>query len=186
MTVAPDFEQLVDAHYTALYRFGLSLTRQESEAADLAQETFLLWAKKGSQLRDPAQAKTWLFTTLYREFLAGRRRDGHFPHADAEEAAAAELCAEPEPVPSRFDSSAVLTALNDLAPAYRAPVTLFYLRNFSYREIAEVLGIPAGTVMSRLARGKAELRRLLLAHEMQNATRIVPLPPTVAAGKRHE
>ena len=52
-----------------LYRFALSLSRQESDAADLTQQTFFLWASKGHQLRDQSKVKTWLFTSLYREFL---------------------------------------------------------------------------------------------------------------------
>src|ERR1700761_3492374 len=102
MTVAPDFEQLVDAHYAALYRFGLSLSRNESEAADLTQQTFYLWATKGHQLRDRAQAKTWLFTTLYREFLALKRRDERLPSSELN-GEAEEVCAEP-PSPNSLDS----------------------------------------------------------------------------------
>ena len=71
------FTQLVDAHYTPLYRFALSLTRNTSDACDLTQQTFFIWARKGEQLRDAAKAKSWLFTTLYREFLRGRRRGDH-------------------------------------------------------------------------------------------------------------
>ena len=68
------FSQLVDLHYPSLYRFALSLARSEADACDLAQQTFYVWAKKGHALREAAKAKSWLFTTLYREFLRGRRR----------------------------------------------------------------------------------------------------------------
>src|SRR5438552_18078290 len=68
------FTQLVDAHYTALYRFALSLARNGADAGDLVQQTFFIWATKGESLREAAKAKSWLFTTLYREFLRGRRR----------------------------------------------------------------------------------------------------------------
>src|SRR5471030_5467 len=69
------FTQLVDAHYASLYRFALSLARNSADAGDLVQQTFFIWATKGESLRDRAKAKSWLFTTLYREFLRGRRRD---------------------------------------------------------------------------------------------------------------
>ena len=68
-----DFSQLVDRQYVPLFRFALSLAKSEADAADLTQQTFFLWASKGHQLRDPSKVKTWLFTSLYREFL-GRQR----------------------------------------------------------------------------------------------------------------
>ena len=73
-----EFAELVDAHYQALFRFGMSLTRDVDRASDLVQETFCIWAAKGSQLRDRSKAKTWLFTTLHREFLSQRRRASKF------------------------------------------------------------------------------------------------------------
>src|SRR4051794_9984945 len=69
------FIQLVDAHYAALHRFALSLARNGADAGDLVQQTFFIWATKGHALREQAKAKTWLFTTLYREFLRGKRRE---------------------------------------------------------------------------------------------------------------
>src|ERR1043165_8893852 len=63
------FTALVDEHYQTLYRFALSLTRSESDASDLTQQTFLIWANKGHQLREAAKAKFWLFRTLHRSFL---------------------------------------------------------------------------------------------------------------------
>src|ERR1044071_1030074 len=73
---ASDFEQMVEVYYMPLYRFALSLSREPCDAADLTQQTFLLWAAKGHQLREQSKVKTWLFTTLYREFLrCARKRD---------------------------------------------------------------------------------------------------------------
>jgi RNA polymerase sigma-70 factor (ECF subfamily) len=69
-----DFEQLVEVFYMPLYRFALSLSREPFEAADLTQQTFLLWASKGHQLREESKVKAWLFTSLYREFLRGERK----------------------------------------------------------------------------------------------------------------
>ena len=71
---ALDFEKLVEDFYMPLYRFALSLSRSESDAADLTQQTFFLWASKGHQLHEQSKVKTWLFTTLYREFLWGERK----------------------------------------------------------------------------------------------------------------
>ena len=63
------FENVVNAHYEPLYRFALSLSHSEADAGDLVQQTFYRWATKGGQLRDRSKAKSWLFTTLHREFL---------------------------------------------------------------------------------------------------------------------
>ena len=73
------FEAIVSEHYEALYRFALTLTRAESDACDLTQHTFYVWATKGQQMRDPARAKSWLFTTLYRSFLGAKRKQNKFP-----------------------------------------------------------------------------------------------------------
>src|ERR1043166_3449101 len=80
-----DFEGLVDRYYNGLYQFALSLARNETEAADLTQQTFYMWATKGRQLRDATKVKSWLFTTLYRDFLKARRREDRFPHQELSE-----------------------------------------------------------------------------------------------------
>lgn len=168
-----EFEQLVEQYYVPLYRFGLSLSRNESDAVDLAQHTFFAWAAKGHQLRDAAKVKTWLFTTLYRQFLAEKRRAAHF--VEAEEA---EFVDPPDFSPSianAIDASIVQKALLELEDRYRAPVTLFYMQQHSYREIAEILEIPIGTVMSRISRGKAEMRKSLGRQVATEVGKIVPL-----------
>src|SRR5437667_12745948 len=81
-----DFEQIVSQHYEPLYRFALSLTRTEADARDLTQQTFYTWATKGHQLRDRSQVKSWLFTTLHREFLNIRRRAARFQHVELSDA----------------------------------------------------------------------------------------------------
>src|SRR5947207_946372 len=80
MSSAEQFEALVSAHYEALFRFALSLTRSESDACDLTQQTFYVWATKGHQLRNPSRVKPWLFTILHRAFLESRRRETRFSH----------------------------------------------------------------------------------------------------------
>jgi RNA polymerase sigma-70 factor (ECF subfamily) len=177
---APDFEQIVDAHYAALYRFALSLARGEPAAADLTQQTFYLWASRGHQLRDAAKVKSWLFTTLYREFLSLHRRESRFPQADLD-GETADLPAEPCSIADSIDGATVVQALQRIDEVYRAPLTLFYLEDFSYREIATVLGVPAGTVMSRLSRGKALLRKLL-SEQADGSRKIIPLPPLRKGG----
>ncbi len=140
-----------------LYRFGLSLTRDPSDAADLTQQTFLLWASKGHQLREQSKVKAWLFTSLYREFLRAERQRGR-------ESGSEDQFSDVECVPvaaNNLDGDAVVRALLDLEEIYRAPLSLFYLQEHSYKEIAETLNLPVGTVMSRISRGKARLRERL-------------------------
>ena len=154
------FEQLVDAHYASLYRFAFSLTRRESDACDLTQETFLIWARKGHQVRDESKVKSWLFTTLHREYLQKHRRRVRFPEVEVENAEP-ELPEIPPVSPERIDRHNVLDALSRLDDNFQAAVALFYLEDHTYPEIAEILQIPLGTVKSRISRGIAQLHILL-------------------------
>jgi RNA polymerase sigma-70 factor (ECF subfamily) len=156
----PDFEKLTADFYPSLYRFGFALTRNEADAADLTQQTFYLWAAKGHQLRDSSKVKAWLFTSMYREFLGQKRRESRFidiedpPELSTAETALADITV-------KLDGAMAQKALLSLNEKYRAPLALFYLQQHSYTEIAEILNIPVGTVMSRIWRGKLTLRKLL-------------------------
>lgn len=158
--VSPDFAHLVSEFYQNLYRFAYSLAKNESDASDLVQETFLIWARKGQNLRDTSKVKSWLFTTLYREFLRLRRRTVR--HADMEpEDFERELPSVEPNVVEAIEAKDALTALQEVDEIYREPLALFYLEDQAYKEIAETLDIPIGTVMSRLSRGKAQLKDIL-------------------------
>ena len=74
-----------------------------------------------------------------------------------------------------LDAKAVIDALNEIEPTYRTAVELFYLSELSYKEIAQTLDIPIGTVMSRLSRGKEQLKSILAAAISENSDKIVPL-----------
>ena len=87
MSADIEFENLVRLYYRDLYRFGLSLTGSEADAADLTQETFYIWANKGHQLQKAASVKSWLFTTLHREFLKTCRRRNRFSNESIDEGA---------------------------------------------------------------------------------------------------
>jgi len=155
-----DFESLVARYYEPLYQFAFSLTRAEADACDLTQQTFTIWATKGHQLRDTSKVKTWLFTILHREFLASRRRHTRFPHLELDEAAG-DLPVVAPTAADRLDSAQVLASLARMDEIYQAPVALFYLQEYSYNEIAEILGVPLGTVKSRLSRGLGQLQQML-------------------------
>ncbi|OUW15689.1 MAG: hypothetical protein CBD18_08460 [Opitutales bacterium TMED158] len=154
------FQEVVDAYYQNLYRFALSLCRSSDQAWDLTQETFLVWARKRSSIRSEKATKSWLYTTLYREFLKVARRNARLVALEDQEMDYENLSDSDADLPS-FDSGNVMELLMDLKIEYRKAVTLYYLESYSYKEIAEILDIPIGTVMSRLARGKDVLRRKL-------------------------
>jgi RNA polymerase sigma-70 factor (ECF subfamily) len=160
MAESVDFESLVDRHYEPLYQFAFSLARDEADACDLTQQTFCIWAAKGHQLRDVSKVKTWLFTTLHREFLGARRKQTRFPQVELEQATPELPVISPASV-NQLDAAQLLEALAELDEIYRAPVALFYLQDYSYNEIAEILEIPLGTVKSRLTRGLARLHQSL-------------------------
>ena len=160
MNSADQFEAIVCEHYEPLFRFAMSLTRSESDAWDLTQQTFYIWAKKGDQLRDISKAKTWLCTTLHRAFLKSRRRQVRFPHQDLEEVSE-QLPAFSPALADQVDSAQVLSALAQVDEVYQAAVALFYLEDCSYKDIAEMLAVPLGTVRSRIARGIMQLRGIL-------------------------
>src|ERR1700723_2384260 len=131
-----DFESLVARYYKPLYQFAFSLARSEADACDLTQQTFYIWANKGHQLREKSKVKTWLFTTLHREFLGSRRRQTRFPHIELDEAAPDLPVISPDAI-SRLDAEQVVATLAKVEEIYQAPVALFYLQDYSYKEIAE-------------------------------------------------
>lgn len=171
MAEGMDFDNLVTCYYGPLYQFAFSLSRDEADACDLVQQTFCIWAAKGHQLRDATKVKTWLFTTLHREFLGLRRKQTRFPHVELEHAGAELPVVSPASV-NHLDAAQLLVALARLDEVYQAPVALFYLQDCSYNEIAEILGVPLGTVKSRLARGLGRL------HEFLTGEKITPAQPT--------
>jgi len=170
------FQRLVDDWYDPLYRFAISLTRHSEDAQDLTQQAFARWAHQGHPLRDDGKAKSWLFMVLYREFVAKWRHNRRVSAETIDDVLENTLS---EPVADRTSSDAglVVAALTTLDEPFRAPLTLLYLENHSYREIAGILEVPVGTVMSRLARGRQRLRARLETGA-QLPGKIVQMPAT--------
>ena len=160
MSADLEFENLVNLYYGDLYRFGLSLTGNEADASDLTQETFYIWANKGHQLQKAASVKSWLFTTLHREFLKSYRRRSRFPNQSLDESSGDVPNVPPDCV-ERVDSQTLLRILGEIAEDFRAPLVLYYMEDLSYKEIADILSLPLGTVQSRIARAKGQLLRRL-------------------------
>lgn len=177
------FENVVERHYRGLYHFAMSLTHNESEAGDLTQQVFYLWATKGQAIRDATKVKSWLYTSLYREFLKGRRRNERFPHSELS-AVEHELPAVTPSVINGMDSRTLMAAFEKVDEMYRAPLALFYFEDHSYQQIAEILGVPIGTVMSRIARGKAHLQKILSEDRRDAEGKIIPFPNAAPKEKR--
>ena len=159
---ATDVRTLVEQHYAMLYRFAYRLSGSAADAEDLTQETFCTAQEKIGQLRDAAAARGWLCKILRNHFLHGRRANNTVVWESLDT-----LEAEPEDATdsmAEVDSERLQAVLADLPEAFRTPVILFYFEEFSYRQIADQLGVPIGTVMSRLARAKAFLRYRLQPH----------------------
>lgn len=155
-----DFDSLVSRYYGPLYQFAFSLARTEADACDLTQQTFYIWAAKGHQLRDSSKVKTWLFTTLHREFLNMRRKIVRFPHLELGEMENELPAVSPEAI-SALDAARVVALLGQVGEPYHAALTLFYMEDCSYKEIADILDIPLGTVQSRISRGMSQLQQLI-------------------------
>jgi RNA polymerase sigma-70 factor (ECF subfamily) len=172
-----EFAELVDTYYQALYRFGYSLTRSPDHAADLVQETFCIWAEKNAQLRDRSKAKTWLFTTLHREFLGQRRKSARYSDEPLDEKFAAETHDSSEDAERQMDGQRAMNLLSEMEEMFRAPLALFYLQQHSYKEIAEILDVPIGTVMSRLSRGKEMLRKKMSSEPSSGPKNLVEMNP---------
>jgi len=170
-----DYEQAVATFYEALYAFGYSLAGNEDDAGELTQETYCRLLTKGGQLRDPSKVKSWLFTTLYRVFLGWKQRRARLPHFEIT-SVEAEL---PVITPAHVDvleNDAIRDALLELEEHYRVPLLLFYFNDHSYEEIAGILDVPVGTVMSRLSRAKGLLRERLVARSIgvERVSKILP------------
>jgi len=154
-----DTVKLVDRHLAEVYRYAFRLTGSQWDAEELTQQTFLIAHQNYGQLRDFASARSWLFTILRHCFV---RSQGRWqPQRAADMGVDLEQMAEEVPDADAIDSESLQTALNKLPAEYRLVVLMYYFEQCSYREIAEKLALPIGTVMSRLARGKAALRMLL-------------------------
>jgi len=105
--------------------------------------------------------KAWLFTTLHREFLKVRKRAVRFPHIELSDATEDLPNVSPEMVDT-LDGARLLELLRRVQEPYLAALSLFYLEDYSYKAIADILEIPLGTVRSRISRGLAQLQQLIL------------------------
>ena len=167
---AERFEEHILVHITDLYRAALRLTGQVSDAEDLVQETCLRAFKSLDQLREPRAAKVWVFSILRSVFLrqadrqSSERTRVSLEDIDASVLSAVEVLRDSyEGLPPRGRAlhQEVRETILQLPLPYREAITLAHIGGFSYKEIAQILDLPIGTVMSRLFRGRRMLRACL-------------------------
>jgi RNA polymerase sigma-70 factor (ECF subfamily) len=159
----PPISSLIDDYYAGLYRYAYRLSGCAADADDLTQETFRKALTRLGQLRDPARAKPWLYRILRNGYLhrvRGEKRSRVVPLDGVPEVPGREALPE-----AAVDPAQLQAALNDLDETFRTPVILFYFEEFSYKDIADQLDVPIGTVMSRLARAKSYLRAKLAPYD---------------------
>jgi RNA polymerase sigma-70 factor (ECF subfamily) len=145
-------------HVAGLRRYAFALTGSRFEAEDLVQDTLARAVAAASSFRSGDNLRGWLFTIMHNAFVSGVRA------RRAAECALSDTVPEPSQAATQLDRLEVrdvLAALARLPEAQRAALVLIALEEFSYREAAQVLGIPLGTLMSRLARGREALRRAM-------------------------
>jgi RNA polymerase sigma-70 factor (ECF subfamily) len=155
----------VPGHVDELYRFALRLARNADRARDIVHESVLRALQHESVVRDP---QAWLFQIVYRTFISHHRKDQRRGTPDEDACRDdPELESLVDPLPSLITAEDVRKAVDNLPEAFRAVVWLSDAERIRLREIAEILDCPLGTVASRLARGRHELRRLLSAYGPQ-------------------
>jgi RNA polymerase sigma-70 factor (ECF subfamily) len=154
----PDCRLPVDQHLETLFAFAYRLTGSLDLAEDLTQQTFLIAQQRIDQLRDPSRLKAWLLKIMRNAFLKQLRRP-RFPVRDA--FVDVDQLGGDEARELAYDEELLHAALQRLPEEFRVVVLMFYFEDLSYREIAEELALPIGTVMSRLSRAKSHLRGML-------------------------
>jgi RNA polymerase sigma-70 factor (ECF subfamily) len=161
-------QSLVDEHYESLYRYAYRLSGRATDAEDLVQETYCKAQEKLSQLRELEHARAWLFSILRNGFLHRLRAGEHPRMLSLDETAD---FAEPTENIPEVEPEKLQQALSELPEVFRTPIIMFYFEEFSYRDIADQMEVPIGTVMSRLARAKTFLRNRLFPPEPVAANR---------------
>ena len=160
---APEvFEAEAMQHIDDLYRTAVRLTMSQTEAEDLVQETYMQAWKSFDRYEPGTNCRAWLYKILFNKFDHHRRKKytqaRYFQEADEVIYATA---AQVQPVPENLTDREVIQALNKLPEHYRSVVLLADVHEFDYKEVAQILDIPIGTVMSRLNRARTQLKKSL-------------------------
>jgi RNA polymerase sigma-70 factor, ECF subfamily len=165
------------SYIDGLYGAALRLTRRPQDAEDLVQDTYLKAFRASAQFERGTNLKAWLFTILHNTFRNVRRHDGRNPvDVNSEAVEQAADSAGDENTPERLLTRATLdvdlqAALDALPEAFRQAVWLRDVEDFTYAEIARIVDVPIGTVMSRISRGRRMLHEQLTRRRADTAAR---------------
>ena len=154
-----EFESAALPHLNDLYRTAARVIGNRSEAEDLVQETYLQAWKSFHRFEPGTNCRAWLFKIMF-HLIQHRRRKWYNSKLvqESDEMLLQDTVAYEPPVPQHLSDEAVLAALETIPVQYREVVVLADVQEFSYKEVAAALGVPVGTVMSRLSRGRKLLR----------------------------
>ena len=155
------FESEALPHLNDLFRVAVRMTGDRSRAEDAIQETYLQAWKSFSKFEKGTNCKAWLYRILFYTVHHQRRKLFRFPAANEPEETFENTLVAPEPVSEMLRDEDILNAMKAISEDYRSVILLVDVEEFSYREAAEILQLPIGTVMSRLNRGRAQLRKRL-------------------------
>lgn len=162
-----NFKQLAYPHMKLVFNVALKYTGNVFDAEDIVQETYLMAYHKFHQLKDQTKVKAWLLRILRNNFLkncqknAARQRLRESDYIEFLKTRIEEKSAETLMV-DRSGTELVQQAITELPPKYREVLTLYYMDEMLYKDIAKTLEIPIGTVMSRLTRAREGLKTKLL------------------------
>lgn len=170
------FDEMALPLFPSLYNLACWLTRNPSEAEDLVQETYAKALRGFASFQPGTNFKAWIFRILRNCFLSSRSGLAATRTISLDESPGSLDTADPEPSPEmqlllRCQREQVQAALEHLPPHFVEVLILCDVEEMKYRDIADALSIPAGTVMSRLSRARAALRRALLEIQAQGQSR---------------
>lgn len=176
-----DFEQDALPHFREIYRASLRLTRRAAEAEDLTQDVFLQAWKSFERFEPGTNGRAWLYKILWNIHQQRLRKKLPIPLGAEGETILEETLPSSETTPTEVGDEEVVAALEALSPDHREIIHLSDLEEFTYKEIASILKIPVGTVMSRLSRARAALRGHLAG--MAERSGIVPGARSLASAE---
>ena len=153
-----DFDREAWPHFREITRAALRLTRRPAEAEDLASEVFLQAWKSFGKFERGTNCRAWLYKILWNVNQQRSRKKVPFTLGAEGEALLAETLAAEEPTPTEIKDEEVSAALDAISPEHKQILLLSDVEEFTYKEIAAILRVPIGTVMSRLSRARAALR----------------------------